>query len=123
MKRRPDQLGRGNPDPRRRYAYQVFEKVGRRRAQAIAKVGLAVTRSDGRLAGGGGERRAYDPPLPPSSDCSRPGPPPRVPLISCRPSRRTSLRSTTSARALTTRTRVMARVLYHDLRDFWGKPA
>ena len=31
--------------PRRRYAVQQFHKVGARRAQAIAKVGLALTRS------------------------------------------------------------------------------
>src|SRR5438552_17570573 len=45
MKRRPDQLVVGIRLPRRRYSYQVLEKVGARRAQAIAKVGLAVTRS------------------------------------------------------------------------------
>src|SRR2546422_406966 len=45
MKRRPDQLVVGIRIPRRRYSYQVFEKVGARRAEAIAKVGLAITRS------------------------------------------------------------------------------
>src|SRR5437899_12111817 len=55
MKRRPDQLVVGIRLPRRRYSYQVFEKVGARRAQAIAKVGLAITRTAaGWPAGGGG---------------------------------------------------------------------
>src|SRR5881392_2610176 len=45
MRRRPDQLVVEIRIPRRPYSYQVFEKVGGRRAQAIAKVGLAVTRS------------------------------------------------------------------------------
>src|SRR2546428_7197121 len=45
MKRRPDQLVVAIRIPRRHYSYQVFEKVGARRAQAIAKVGLAATHS------------------------------------------------------------------------------
>src|SRR2546422_9603046 len=45
MKGRPAQLVVGTRLPRRGYSYQVFEKVGARRAQAIAKVGLAITRS------------------------------------------------------------------------------
>ncbi len=46
MRRRPDQLIRAIRIPRRTYAFQLFEKVGSRRAQAITKVGVAVTRSD-----------------------------------------------------------------------------
>jgi CO/xanthine dehydrogenase FAD-binding subunit len=46
MRRRPDQLVVAIRVPRRAHAVQIFEKVGQRRAQAIAKVGLAVTRSD-----------------------------------------------------------------------------
>ena len=46
MQRRPDQLIVAIRLPRRPYSCQVFEKVGARRAQAIAKLGLAVTRSD-----------------------------------------------------------------------------
>jgi len=38
--------GRGIRIPRRRYAYQVFREGRGAAAQAIAKVGLAVTRSD-----------------------------------------------------------------------------
>lgn len=45
MRRRPDQLVVAIRLPRRPYDFQVFEKVGSRRAQAIAKVGLAITRS------------------------------------------------------------------------------
>ncbi len=44
-RRRPHQLVVAIRIPRRPYAVQVFEKVGARRAQAIAKVGLAVTHS------------------------------------------------------------------------------
>ena len=46
MRRRSDQLVVAIRIPRRRYAYSVFEKVGSRRAQAIAKLGLAVTQSE-----------------------------------------------------------------------------
>ncbi|RMH17629.1 MAG: hypothetical protein D6696_15265 [Acidobacteria bacterium] len=45
MRRRPEQLIRSIRLPRRRYDLQWFEKVGSRRAQAITKVGAAVTRS------------------------------------------------------------------------------
>jgi CO/xanthine dehydrogenase FAD-binding subunit len=44
-RRRPDQLVVAIRIPRRPYRFQVFEKVGPRRAQAITKVGLAITRS------------------------------------------------------------------------------
>ncbi len=47
MRRRPDQLVVTIRIPRRPFAFQVFEKVGPRRAQAITKVGLAITRSAG----------------------------------------------------------------------------
>ena len=46
MRRRFDQLVVAIRIPRRRYSYGVFEKVGSRRAQAIAKLGLAVTQSE-----------------------------------------------------------------------------
>jgi CO/xanthine dehydrogenase FAD-binding subunit len=45
MRRTPDQLVVAIRVPRRAYGVQVFEKVGSRRAQAIAKVGLALTHS------------------------------------------------------------------------------
>lgn len=44
MRRRPDQLVTAIRVPRGARDVQLFEKVGSRRAQAIAKVGLAVTR-------------------------------------------------------------------------------
>lgn len=46
MRRRPDQLVTAIRIPRRRYAEQWFEKIGSRRAQAVAKVGLSVVRGD-----------------------------------------------------------------------------
>lgn len=46
MRRRPQQLVSAIRIPRRPYSFQVFEKVGSRRAQTITKVGLAITRSD-----------------------------------------------------------------------------
>lgn len=45
MRRRPDQLVVAIKIPRRPYPFQVFEKVGSRRAQAITKVGLAIAKS------------------------------------------------------------------------------
>ena len=45
-RRRPEQLVTGVTLPRRRYTTQFFEKVGSRRAQAITKVGVAVTHCD-----------------------------------------------------------------------------
>lgn len=45
MRRSPDELVTGIRVPLRRYDVQIFEKVGSRRAQAITKVGVAVTRS------------------------------------------------------------------------------
>jgi CO/xanthine dehydrogenase FAD-binding subunit len=45
LRRRADQLVVAIRVPRRRYDVQVFEKVGPRRVQAIAKVGLAITHS------------------------------------------------------------------------------
>jgi CO/xanthine dehydrogenase FAD-binding subunit len=46
MRRTPDQLVVAIRVPRRAYGRQAFEKIGSRRAQAIAKVGLAVTHSE-----------------------------------------------------------------------------
>ena len=45
MRRRSDQLIVEIRVPRRPYSFEVFEKVGSRRAQAITKVGLAITQS------------------------------------------------------------------------------
>jgi len=46
MRRRSDQLITSITIPRRPYAVQLFEKVGARRAQAITKVGVAVSHSE-----------------------------------------------------------------------------
>lgn len=46
MRRRPEQLIARIRIPRRSYGVQLFEKVGSRRAQAITKVGIAITNSD-----------------------------------------------------------------------------
>lgn len=43
LRRRPDQLVRAIRLSRRAYAFERFDKVGSRRAQAITKVGLAMT--------------------------------------------------------------------------------
>lgn len=45
MRRRPDQIIESIRLPAREHDFQVFEKVGSRRAQAIAKVGLAIAHS------------------------------------------------------------------------------
>jgi CO/xanthine dehydrogenase FAD-binding subunit len=45
MKRRADQLVAAIRVPRRPHDVQIFEKVGARRAQAISKVGLAIAHS------------------------------------------------------------------------------
>lgn len=42
--RRPDELISSISMPLRKYDYSVFHKVGARRAQAITKIGLAITR-------------------------------------------------------------------------------
>jgi CO/xanthine dehydrogenase FAD-binding subunit len=46
MRRAPDQLLTRIRVPRRDYDFQMFEKVGARAAQAITKVGVAVTRRE-----------------------------------------------------------------------------
>jgi CO/xanthine dehydrogenase FAD-binding subunit len=46
MRLRAGQLVETVRVPRREYAFTLFEKVGARRAQAITKVGVAVTKSD-----------------------------------------------------------------------------
>ncbi len=121
MKRRRDQLVVGIRMPRRRYSYQMFEKVGARRAQAIAKVGLAVTHS------GAGWRVVAASVAPTIRRCPAverlletgtpiASPDGLLPAIAQDVAPIDDIRS--SARY---RTRVMARLLYHDLRDVWGK--
>lgn len=123
MQRRPDQLVVAIRIPRRRYAFQAFEKVGSRRAQAIAKVGLAITHSAAgwrvvaasvaptirrclaveRLLETGAAPRSPDDLLPAVAEDAAPI---------------DDIRSSASYR-----TQVMARVLFHDLRERWGRPA
>jgi len=121
MKRRPDQLVVGIRIPCRRYFYQVFEKVGARRAQAIAKVGLAVTHS------GAGWRVVAASVAPTIRRCPAverlletgtpiASPEALLPAIARDVTPIDDIRSSAHYR-----TRVMARLLYHDLRDFWGK--
>jgi CO/xanthine dehydrogenase FAD-binding subunit len=50
--RRPDELIAAISIPRWKYDFAVFHKVGPRRAQAITKVGLAITRRAESVAGG-----------------------------------------------------------------------
>jgi CO/xanthine dehydrogenase FAD-binding subunit len=54
--RRPDELICAIVIPRRRFDFAVFHKVGPRRAQAITKVGLAITRPDPAPGGSAGWR-------------------------------------------------------------------
>jgi len=123
MRRYPDQLVVGIRIPRRRYTYQVFEKVGARRAQAIAKVGLAVTRS------GAGWRVVAASVAPTIRRCpaverlletgaAPEAPDDLLPALAQDVAPIDDIRSSAHYR-----TRVMARVLYHDLQDFWGKRA
>ncbi len=121
MRRRPDELIVAIHVPRRRYSYQVFEKVGSRRAQAIAKVGLAVTRSD---AGWRVVAASVAPTIRRCPTVERlletgaavASPSDLLPAIAQDVAPIDDIRSTAHYR-----TRVMARLLYHDLRDFWGK--
>jgi len=123
MKRRPDQLVVGIRMPRRRYTYQVFEKVGARRAQAIAKVGLAITRSgvDWRVVAASVAptiRRCAAVERLLATGTPIASPEGLLPAIAQDVAPIDDIRSSAQYR-----THVMARVLYHDLRDFWGKRA
>ena len=121
MRRRSDQLVVAIRIPRRTFTFQVFEKVGSRRAQAIAKVGLAITHSSP------GWRVVAASVAPTIRRCPALerlletgarvlSPEDLYPAIAQDVAPIDDIRS--SARY---RTRVMARVLYHDLRDFWGR--
>ncbi len=123
MRRRADQLVVAIKIPRRPYSFQVFEKVGSRRAQAIAKVGLALTRSSA------GWRVVAASVAPTTRRCPsverllETGARVRSPedlqaAISDDVAPIDDIRSSARYRA-----NVMARVLYHDLREFWGHEA
>ena len=120
MRRRTGQLVVAIRLPRRPYTFQVFEKVGSRRAQAIAKVGLAVTKSS---AGWRVVAASLAPTIRRCPSLERlldDGAPVRsaddlLPAIERDVSPIDDIRSTAEYR-----TRVMARVLYADLREYWG---
>ncbi len=122
MERAPEQLVVAIRLPRRPYGFQVFEKVGSRRAQAIAKVGLAVTKS---AAGWRVVAASMAPTIRrcPSLEALLEGgasPPVRspddlLPAIERDVAPIDDIRSTAEYRQ-----RVMARVLYHDLKEYWG---
>jgi len=123
MRRRADQLVVAIRIPRRPYSFQVFEKVGSRRAQAIAKVGLAITHSS---AGWRVVAASVAPTIRRCATIERlletgakvVSPEDLFPAIGRDVAPIDDIRS--SARY---RTRVMARVLHHDLREFWGREA
>lgn len=116
-RRRPDQLVTEIRIPRRAYSLQRFEKVGARRQQAIAKVGLAVTRSDA------GWRVVAASMAPVVCRCPsvearlQAGPPPSSPA-DLMEAIRADVRPIDDVRSTARyRSEVMARMLYHMLRD------
>lgn len=123
MRRRADQLVVAIRIPRRPYSFQVFEKVGARRAQAIAKVGLAITHS---IAGWRVVAASVAPTIRRCPALERlletgarvSSPEDLYPVTAQDVAPIDDIRS--SARY---RTRVMARLLFHDLRQFWGRNA
>lgn len=117
MRRRPDQLVTEIRVPLREHDVQTFEKVGSRKAQAIAKVGLAVTRSAegwrvvaASMAPTVRRCRAVERLLEQETPVSSPTE--LLPAIREDVSPIDDLRSTARYRET-----VMARVLYHDLRE------
>lgn len=117
MHRRPDQLVVAIRIPRRAHDVQVFEKVGARRAQAIAKVGLAVTHSDAGwrvVAASMAPTVRRCPALEALLESMTPvsSPEDLLPAIERDVQPIDDLRSTAEYRK-----RVMARVLYYDLRE------
>lgn len=118
MRRRADQLVTAIRIPRRRYDVQIFEKVGTRAAQAITKVGLAITRGDAgwrvvasSMAPTVRRCRAVERLLQSTSRVG--GPDDFLPAIRADVSPIDDVRSTATYRET-----VMARVLYHHLRPF-----
>jgi len=122
MRRRSDQLVVAIRIPRRPYAYSLFEKVGSRRAQAIAKLGLAVTHCE---AGWRVVAASMAPTIRRCPAIERlleerapvRGPDDLLPAIDRDVSPIDDIRSTAHYRR-----QVMARLLYHDLRERCGWP-
>ena len=123
MHRRPDQLVVAIRVPRRAYTFQVFDKIGSRRAQAIAKVGLAVTHS---AAGWRVVAASVAPTIRRCPALERlletgarvASPEDLLPAIAQDVAPIDDIRSSAGYR-----TQVMARVLFHHLREHWGRPA
>lgn len=121
MQRRPDQLVTAIRVPRTARDVQAFEKVGTRRAQAIAKVGVAVTR------GPGGWRVVAWSVAPTVRRCPAverllaagtpiDGPRDLLPALDQDVTPIDDVRSTAEYRRHT-----LARVLHHTLHDHWGR--
>ncbi|HYL56496.1 MAG TPA: FAD binding domain-containing protein [Gemmatimonadales bacterium] len=123
MRRRADQLIVAIRIPRRPCSFQVFEKVGSRRAQAIAKVGLAITHSSAgwRVVAASVAptiRRCHAIERLLETGAQVAFPEDLFPAIARDVAPIDDIRSSARYRA-----NVMARVLYHDLRQFWGRHA
>jgi CO/xanthine dehydrogenase FAD-binding subunit len=117
MRRRPEQLVTEIRIPRRMHDFQRFEKVGSRRAQAIAKVGLALARSDAGwrvVAASMAPTVRRCPSLERLLEDEEPvaSPEELMPAIRSDVSPIDDVRSTRRYRE-----QVMARLLYHDLRE------
>lgn len=123
MRRRPDQLVTAVRVPRRPHDVQRFVKVGSRRAQAIAKVGVAVARS------AAGWRVVAASVAPTVRRCPSVealleegapvgGPEDLLPAVREDVSPIDDLRSTARYRET-----VLTRVLYHDLEEVWRSRA
>jgi CO/xanthine dehydrogenase FAD-binding subunit len=121
MRRGRDQLLTAIRVPRGERDVQVFEKVGTRRAQAIAKLGLAAAR------GPGGWRVVAASVAPTVRRCAtierllaerRPvaGPDDLLPALDADVAPIDDIRSTTAYRRTT-----LARVMHHALREHWGR--
>ncbi len=117
MRLRPDQLVTTIRVPRRAHSFQRFVKVGSRRQQAIAKVGLAMVRS------AGGWRVVAASMAPTVRRCPaveallEEGAPVRGPDDLLPAIRRDVTPIDDIRSSALYRERVMARVLYHDLKD------